>query len=430
MSEEAEVNPINQQVWRKVFQEDDDAEIQRKRNIAITQKAEEMRWLKEHNRKKYDILKEKQNRLRDLKKWFNCFDADGSGTISADELVDPLLSLGLAKTVREVEKMIAEVDDSGDGELQFEEFVQLFGTNYETHPIVKMLGVLDSGAYGDPKLLSIQSLVARYRRIQLLEGLHNPLTEKNESVLAIRRAMEYAATNLEKPVVEEEQLEVTPEMIIKKSKRLRKKIQKEVAPPPVSYIRSYVKKGYYGKIPAYVVVNQEEASVKKVVGYKSMNKVRVKSCIRKSSKKSIENHCDYSSELLYNNSSVPLLPLLPDLTSPSKSPPPVRYSPNETVIDQSKADKKKDFGIDKNKYKKTFSKKALREQDEQLRLQNLDFKLSMDIKESDPPWVKSRYGRGDGAWGYTTEDVNKGKFDSFGKKVVHDKSYSAKHPLF
>lgn len=429
MSEEPDVNPINQQVWRKVFQEDDDAELQRKRNLAITQKAEEMKWLKEHNRKKYDALKEKQNRLRDLKKWFNCFDADGSGTISADELVDPLLSLGLAKTVHEVEKMIAEVDDSGDGELQFEEFVQLFGTNYESHPIVKMLAVLDSGAYGDPKLLSIQSLVARYRRMKLLEGLHNPLTEKNESVLAIRRAMEYAATNLEKPVVEEEQLEVTPEMIIHKSKKLRKKIEQEVAPPPVSYIRSYVKKGYYGKIPPYVVVNQEEASVKKVVGYKSMYKVRVKSCYRKSSVSKNHENCDYSNELQYS-SSVPMLPLLPDLTSPSKSPPPVRYSPNETILDQNKADKKKDFGIDRNKYKKTFSKKALKEQDEQLRLQKLDFKLSMDIKESDPPWVKSRYGRGDGSWGYTTEDINKGKFNNFGKKVVDDKSYAAKHPLF
>lgn len=350
----SDVNPINQEIWLKVFNEEEETELKRKRNNEIVLKKNEMEWLKEHNPNKFKILKERQDRLRDLKKWFDCFDSDGSGTISADELIDPLLSLGLAKDVKEVQKMIQEVDDSGDGELEFEEFVKIFGSHYENHPIVKMLRLLDSGICGDPKLLSIQSLIARYRRMRLIEGLHEPLSEKNENVLGIRRAMEYQATTLERQSEEEEKImKITPDMIIHKSQKLRKQLQKETAPPPVSYVRSYITKGYYSKIPASVVLNRK-------IG----NKNKPKNSIKKESK------------------SIPLLPKLkiPEI-SPVKS-----CHPNQIVYDQKKADSiyfifidSKDLEINRNTYKKTFSRKALQKQNEQLKLQNLDISFFINI---------------------------------------------------
>ena len=53
---------------------------------------------------------------------FALFDKDGSGAINADELGTVMRSLGETPTDAEVIKMVQEVDESGDGEIDFDEF--------------------------------------------------------------------------------------------------------------------------------------------------------------------------------------------------------------------------------------------------------------------------------------------------------------------
>lgn len=50
-------------------------------------------------------------------------DDDGSGSIGVEELEEPLIGLGIAKSPEEVEEMVMAVDDDGSGMIEFEEFL-------------------------------------------------------------------------------------------------------------------------------------------------------------------------------------------------------------------------------------------------------------------------------------------------------------------
>lgn len=50
---------------------------------------------------------------------------DGSGTVSPSEIEETLISIGLAKTRDDVEQIIAEMDEEGKGELNFDEFLTM-----------------------------------------------------------------------------------------------------------------------------------------------------------------------------------------------------------------------------------------------------------------------------------------------------------------
>ena len=59
-------------------------------------------------------------------------DADGSGSIGLDELVDPLISLGIAESVDEVQKIIDSVDDDNSKQIEFKEFLKIIGSQEST----------------------------------------------------------------------------------------------------------------------------------------------------------------------------------------------------------------------------------------------------------------------------------------------------------
>ena len=62
---------------------------------------------------------------KELKEVFTVFDQDGSGTISRQELRAALSMLGEKLTDEEVEEAIKFADTSGDGEIEYDEFIQL-----------------------------------------------------------------------------------------------------------------------------------------------------------------------------------------------------------------------------------------------------------------------------------------------------------------
>ena len=72
--------------------------------------------------RKLDIPEDKINEYKEA---FDMFDKDKSGTISANEITKIMKNFGNPVSKKEVETMIAEIDTSGDGELDFEEFVTL-----------------------------------------------------------------------------------------------------------------------------------------------------------------------------------------------------------------------------------------------------------------------------------------------------------------
>eukprot|EP00574_Skeletonema_japonicum_P003347 CAMPEP_0201726590 /NCGR_PEP_ID=MMETSP0593-20130828/9952_1 /ASSEMBLY_ACC=CAM_ASM_000672 /TAXON_ID=267983 /ORGANISM="Skeletonema japonicum, Strain CCMP2506" /LENGTH=150 /DNA_ID=CAMNT_0048218103 /DNA_START=75 /DNA_END=527 /DNA_ORIENTATION=+ len=66
-----------------------------------------------------------KDEVEDLKEAFNMFDVDGGGSISRDELKGVMKKLGSDPTDDEIQAMISSVDDNGDGEIDFEEFLVL-----------------------------------------------------------------------------------------------------------------------------------------------------------------------------------------------------------------------------------------------------------------------------------------------------------------
>lgn len=61
-----------------------------------------------------------------LREMFDLYDADGSGCIDQAELAQLMATLGYDLADEEVSDMIAEVDEDGDGDIDYEEFVALF----------------------------------------------------------------------------------------------------------------------------------------------------------------------------------------------------------------------------------------------------------------------------------------------------------------
>ncbi|KAI5084516.1 hypothetical protein GOP47_0000685 [Adiantum capillus-veneris] len=72
-------------------------------------------WLRAHGKTVRPELTKKQK--QELKECFDLIDADGSGAIDAEELVTAFNVLGMRVKKSEVEKMLAEVDADGSGEL-------------------------------------------------------------------------------------------------------------------------------------------------------------------------------------------------------------------------------------------------------------------------------------------------------------------------
>ena len=72
--------------------------------------------------RKLDIPEEK---IAEYKEAFDMFDKNKKGTISATDITKIMKNFGYPISRKEVEGMIAEIDTSGDGELDFEEFVTL-----------------------------------------------------------------------------------------------------------------------------------------------------------------------------------------------------------------------------------------------------------------------------------------------------------------
>mmetsp|Transcript_19811 Transcript_19811/g.42679 ORF Transcript_19811/g.42679 Transcript_19811/m.42679 type:complete len:148 (+) Transcript_19811:130-573(+) len=66
-----------------------------------------------------------EEEIADLKEAFSMFDIDGDGTVTLTELKEVMRSLGQNPTDAELVEMINSVDDNGDNEIDFEEFLVL-----------------------------------------------------------------------------------------------------------------------------------------------------------------------------------------------------------------------------------------------------------------------------------------------------------------
>ena len=74
------------------------------------------------------VLDIPENQINQYREAFDMFDKDKSGYISATEIMSIMKNFGNPLPRAEVDRMIAAVDDDGNGELDFEEFITLMQT--------------------------------------------------------------------------------------------------------------------------------------------------------------------------------------------------------------------------------------------------------------------------------------------------------------
>lgn len=88
---------------------------------------EQRKWLKKHDKSEY-IDFDDAHRSK-IKGYFNSLDSDGSGAIGVEELEDPLIALGICETREEIRAIVDEIDDNGNQEIEFAEFLDIIKGN-------------------------------------------------------------------------------------------------------------------------------------------------------------------------------------------------------------------------------------------------------------------------------------------------------------
>ena len=81
------------------------------------------RWMLKRGKGKMCYFDNEQ--VQKMKKYFHELDTDRSGMIGPAEIEETLISLGLARTKEDVQTIVEELDQDGNGELDFDEFLQM-----------------------------------------------------------------------------------------------------------------------------------------------------------------------------------------------------------------------------------------------------------------------------------------------------------------
>ena len=92
-----------------------------KKHQSEIQEAHEEKWLQSTGR--FPQKRWRIEQKRTLKTWFEGIDKDNSGEIDVNELADPLISTGLARTLSEVTSLVRKIDDNQSSGIDFQEFL-------------------------------------------------------------------------------------------------------------------------------------------------------------------------------------------------------------------------------------------------------------------------------------------------------------------
>ncbi|CAH1973574.1 unnamed protein product [Acanthoscelides obtectus] len=93
-----------------------------------------------------------EDELAELRETFSMFDKQGVGYITTEELGNVMRAMGQNPTEAELQDMIDEVDQDGNGVIDFEEFCSMMVTKYKTkfseEDIKQAFNVLDTDGKG------------------------------------------------------------------------------------------------------------------------------------------------------------------------------------------------------------------------------------------------------------------------------------------
>mmetsp|Transcript_23302 Transcript_23302/g.36339 ORF Transcript_23302/g.36339 Transcript_23302/m.36339 type:complete len:726 (-) Transcript_23302:63-2240(-) len=112
----------------------------------------------------------------DLREVFEMFDADGSGYVDSQELMDILSLLGEEITEKEALDLIATIDEDGDKRMNFNEFCSFMSLQQHSHPdhhiedmLESLFSIFDKDGSGSVSSVEFRETMARVCRGKLEE---------------------------------------------------------------------------------------------------------------------------------------------------------------------------------------------------------------------------------------------------------------------
>ena len=107
-------------------------------------------------------------------------DGDGSGSIGIDELEEPFIALGLVTSREEIKEMINSIDQDGNGEIDFQEFLLIMLTikkndSQKDSSLFDFFRDMVNGDFSKMEEMepgiSFKLNISQYRRKKLLEAI-------------------------------------------------------------------------------------------------------------------------------------------------------------------------------------------------------------------------------------------------------------------
>jgi centrin-1 len=102
------------------------------------------KWLEKHGKQEFIDFNDKER--EELRKYFDSIDDTSTGSITASELEDPLISLGLADDKEDVANLVKSVDIDGSGEIEFDEFLLLLKGEHADSPMQQFFKKIIEGS--------------------------------------------------------------------------------------------------------------------------------------------------------------------------------------------------------------------------------------------------------------------------------------------
>jgi len=142
-----------------------------------------------------------------LKQYFKSLDDDGSGSIGVNELVEPLISLGLADNVDEVKRIVDSVDDDGSGQIEFKEFLKIIGSQDTGQSgIIDFFKDMIKGKLAGGQIsnkLPFHLIISTVRRRKMLNSLmSNDVKEKQDGEKVLNSYARYLSIKKQKDLNE------------------------------------------------------------------------------------------------------------------------------------------------------------------------------------------------------------------------------------
>jgi EF-hand domain pair len=127
-------------------------------------------WLKKTGKKHYIDFDDSMR--AELRKYFLSMNPSGSKSIGVEELLEPLIALGLAENRSQVQSLFDIVDANKSGKIEFEEFLSILRHGEGDSPMVELFREMTRGKLvEDANVLPFNLVVSSYRRRMLMNAV-------------------------------------------------------------------------------------------------------------------------------------------------------------------------------------------------------------------------------------------------------------------